>query len=199
MQKRAPPTTHREWDTASGRCQRGTPAEGIRPRAGHDWSGRGAETDLTQIVPQIVPYVLAHAQWVGPVLLGAGLLVRLLGRAIARFLFVAGVLATAAVAYQEYQLLHSTVVAGGILLVGLVIFALLAWTVRGLSFLFALALIAAAFYLILYGWAGPAYVATTTGELVWAGATILTMIAGGLRGFFARRMPVAGLAAGVAH
>ena len=161
--------------------------------------GRGAETDLAQIVPQIVPYVLAHARWVGPGLLGAGLLVRFLGRALSRALFVAGLLATAAVAYQEYQLLHSPVVAGGILLVGLVIFGLLAWTVRGLSFLFALALIAAAFYLILFGWVGPAYVATTTGELVWAGATIFTMTASGLRGFLARRAPIAGLAVGVPH
>ena len=158
-------------------------------------TGGGAETDLSQIVP----YILAHAQWVGPALLGTGLLVRLLGRALARSLFVAGLLATAAGAYQEYQALHSIVVVGGILLVGLVIFGLLAWTVRGLSFVFALALVAAAFYLILYGWAGPAYVATTTGALEWAGATILTMIAGGLRGVFARRVPIAGLATGVAH
>ncbi|HYM39119.1 MAG TPA: hypothetical protein VEY12_03090 [Thermoplasmata archaeon] len=132
-------------------------------------------------------------------LLGVGLLVRLLGRALARSLFVAGLLATAAVAYQEYQLLHSTVVAGGILLVGLVIFGLLAWTVRGLSFFFAFALIAAAFYLILYGWAGPSYVATTTGELTWAGATIFTMIVSGVRGFLTRRVPVAAVATGIIH
>lgn len=148
---------------------------------------------------QVVPYVLAHAQWLGPALLAAGVVVRLLGRWLARSLFAAGLLATLAIAYQEYQVLHSSAVATGILLVGLVVFGLLSWTVRGLSFFFAFVLIAAAFYLILYGWEGPSYVATTSGELVWAGATILTMIVSGVRGFLLRRVPVAAVAASAIH
>lgn len=123
---------------------------------------------------------------------------RLLGRTLARSLFVAGLLSTAAVAYQEWQVLHSAIVAGGILVVGLVVFGLLAWTVRGLSFFFAFALIAAAFYLTLYGWMGPDFVATTNGALAWAGATILTMIVTGLRGW-AHRLPLPVAAAGVVH
>ena len=155
----------------------------------------GAAIDFSQIVA----YVLAQAQWVGPSLLGAGLVVRLLGRALSRALFAAGILATAGIAFQEWQVLHSTVVAGGILLVGLVIFGLLAWTVRGLSFVFALVLIAAAFYLILYGWMGPTYVATANGSLIWAGSTILTMILSGLRGHWARVAAIPAMAAGVVH
>ena len=141
---------------------------------------------------QIVPYLLVHAQWVGPALLGAGILVRVLGRALSRVLLVAGVLAVAAFAYQEWQAAHSVLLAGGILLAGLVIFGLLAWTIRGISFLFAFVLLAAAFYLIVYGWMGPSFVATTIGSLTWAGATILTMIGTGvLNGLRRASVPVA--------
>ncbi len=150
-------------------------------------------------VTQVLPYVLAHAQWVGPALLGAGVIVRVLGRAIARMLLMAGILATAAFAFQEWQAVHSLVVAGGILLVGLAIFGLLAWTVRGVSFLVGFALLAAAWYLVLYGWIGPSYVGTNTGLLTWAGATIITMILTGLRGGWARRMPVPSVGVGALH
>lgn len=131
---------------------------------------------------QVVPYVLAHAQWIGPGLLTVGLIVRILGRTISRALLAAGVLATLAVAYGQWQIAHSLLWAGGILVAGLVVFGLLAWTIRGLSFLFAFGLFAAAWYLILYGWAGPSFVATTTGSLAWAGAAILSMVVSGLGG-----------------
>lgn len=147
---------------------------------------------------QIIPYILAHAQWVGLAFLGLGIAVRLLGRAISRMLLVAGVLAVAAFAYQEWQSLHSVLVAGGILLAGIVVFGLLAWTVRGLSFLFAFALLAAAFYLMVYGWMGPVFVATTIGTLTWAGATILTMIVTGLGGGLHHRAPHTAVGTGVA-
>ena len=138
---------------------------------------------------QIVPYVLAHAQWIGPALLGAGIAVRLFGRALSRVLLVAGLLATAAVAYQEWQVAHSLLWAGGILVAGLVIFGLLAWTVRGISFLFAFARLAGAFYLILYAWMGPAFAGSILGSLTWAGATIATMIVTGVRGLGVHRVP----------
>jgi len=148
---------------------------------------------------QIVPYVLQHAQWIGLALLAAGILVRVLGRAIGRALFVAGLVATAAVAYQEWQAVHSLLLAGGILLAGLAIFGLLAWTIRGLSFLLAFVVLAAAFYLLVYGWIGPSFAATTMGSLTWAGATILTMIVTGLHGGWIRRAPVAAITAGALH
>jgi hypothetical protein len=150
----------------------------------------GVEMDLSQILP----YVLAHAQWIGPALLVVGLLVRLVGKFISRVLFVAGFLATAAIAYQEWQVAHSLLWAGGILIVGLVVFGLLAWTIRGISFLFAFGLLAAAFYLILHGWVGPAFAASTLGSLTWAGATIATMIITGFHGMWLHR--AVGAAAG---
>lgn len=151
--------------------------------------------DLTQIVP----FALAQAKWVGAALLSAGIAVRLIGRAIGRTLLFAGLLASAAFAYQEWQSLHSLFVSGGILLLGAVLFGLLAWTIRGLSFLFAFVLIAAAFYLLVYGWLGPSFAATTKGELAWAGSTILTMIVTGFRGGLLRRTPLAVLPAPVPH
>lgn len=144
---------------------------------------------------QIVPYVLAHAQWIGPALLGVGIVVRVLGRGLSRILFAAGVLAAAAFAYQEWQAVHNPLLAGGILLAGLIIFGLLAWTIRGISFLFAFVLLAAAFYLIVYAWMGPAFVGTTIGSLTWAGATILTMIVTGIRGRWLR--PAAAIGPGI--
>ncbi len=97
-------------------------------------------------------------------------------------LLLAGLLGTAAFAYQEWQAMHSLLVAGGILLAGVVLFGLLAWTVRGIAFLFALVLFAGAWYLILYGWVGPSFVATSLGSLSWVGATILSMVGSGLGG-----------------
>lgn len=149
--------------------------------------------DLTQIVP----YVLAHAQWLGPALLGVGILVRVFGRALSRLLFGAGLLATSAFAYQEWLVLHSVYVAAGIFLLGLVVFGLLAWTIRGISFLFAFVLIAAAFYLSVYGWMGPTFAGSTVGSLTWAGATILAMITTGLHGRLARGAAGAAIGAGI--
>ena len=146
---------------------------------------------------QVAPYILAHAQWIGPALLAAGLAVRLAGRVLGRFLLAVGVLATAILAYQEWQSLHSLPVAGGILLVGLVLFGLLAWTVRGISFLFAFVLLAAAFYLILYGWMGSGFAGSTMGSLTWAGATVLTMIVTGLHGLVVRHAAGAALGTGL--
>ncbi len=156
--------------------------------------GEGVEVDLSQIVA----YAIAQAKWVGPALLAAGIAVRVVGQAIGRALLFGGLLVAAFFAYQEWQALHSLWIAGSILLGGAVVFGLLAWTVRGLSFLFALALIAAAFYLLLYGWAGSAFTGTTIGSLTWAGATILTMIATGIGGWF-HRLPAATLVAGLGH
>ena len=130
---------------------------------------------------QIVPYILAHAQWLGPALLGVGILVHVFGRALSRILLGAGVLATAAFSYQEWQILHSVYIAAGILLLGLVVFGLLAWTIRGISFLFAFVLIAAAFYLMVFGWMGPTFAASTLGSLMWSGGAILAMVLTGLR------------------
>lgn len=148
---------------------------------------------------QIFTYALVQAKWLGLALLGTGIAIRLAGRAIGRFLFAAGILAAAAVAYQEWQAMHSLLVSGGILLAGAVVFGLLAWTVRGISFLFAFVLLAAAFYLLVYGWVGPSFADTTAGSLTWAGATILTMVLTGLRGGWVSRAPVAAAAAGPAH
>ncbi len=151
--------------------------------------------DLTQVVS----FGLAQAKWLGGALLGAGVAIRLVGRAISRTLLFAGLLATAALAYQEWQSLHSLWVAGGILLTGGVVVGLLAWTIRGLTFVFAFVLIAAAFYLLVYGWMGPSFAATTKGALSWAGATIVTMILTGLHGSLARKAPVAAAGLGLAH
>ncbi len=147
---------------------------------------------------QILTYVLAHAQWIGPALLAAGIVVRLVGRALGRFLLIAGLVATAALAYQEWQSMHSLLVAGGILLAGVALFAFLAWTVRGISFLFAFVLFAAAWYLILYGWVGPSFADTTLGALTWAGAAILSMVVSGLGGGWLHRRPVPAGGAGAA-
>lgn len=179
----------------SGRCQCGVPGKAISLRTGHDYPGEGAETDLSQIVA----FVLAQAKWLGPALLAVGVAIRVLGKLLGHILLAAGLLATAAIAYQEWQALHSLPIAGGIFLVGAVVFGLLAWTVRGLSFLFAFVLIAAAFYLLVYGWMGPAFAGTTTASVAWAGATIVTMIVTGFRGGWLHRVPVAAAAAGVLH
>ncbi len=140
---------------------------------------------------QIVPYILAHAQWIGPALLAVGVLVRLVGRVIGRALFFGGLLGTAAFAYQEWQVAHNVLWAGAILVLGLIVFGLLAWTVRGISFLFAFALLAAGFYLALYGWAGPSFAGSLSGALTWTAATIATMAVTGLR-----RLAMHGMAAG---
>jgi hypothetical protein len=163
-------------------------------------------TQLSQIVPyiiahlsQIVPYVLAHAQWVGPALLAAGIAIRLLGRAIGRALLLAGLLATAVLAYQEWNAVHSLALAGGILFGGIAVFGLLAWTIRGLSFLFSFVLLASAFFLVVYGWIGPSFAVSTTGSLTWAGATILTMIVTGFSRGRAVRLLTPGLGAALVH
>lgn len=137
-------------------------------------------------------YVLAHAQWIGPALLAAGVAIRLVGRALGRLLLLAGLLGTAAFAYQEWQAVHSLLLAGGILLAGVILFGLLAWTVRGIAFLFALVLFAGAWYLILYGWAGPGFLATSLGSLSWAGAVILSMAGSGRRGGWLHRATLTG-------
>ena len=148
---------------------------------------------------QIVTFGLAQAKWLGAALLSAGILVRRAGRALGRVLFAGGVLGAGAVAYQEWQVLHSLLISGGIVLAAVVVLGLLAWVVRGISFLFSFALIAAAFYLLAYGWMGPSFANTTTGALAWAGATILTMIATGLKGSLLRHVPAAAAATGLLH
>lgn len=147
---------------------------------------------------QIVDFGLSQAKWLGLALLGAGVLIRLAGRALGRALFVAAVLGAAAFAYQEWQVLHSLLISGGIVLAAVAVFGLLAWVVRGISFLFAFVLIAGAFYLLAYGWMGPSFANTTTGALAWAGATILTMVATGLRGSLLHHAPAA-VGAGLLH
>ncbi len=146
---------------------------------------------------QIVDFSLSYAKWLGLALLAAGIGIRVFGQAIGRALFYGGALAVVALAYREWQALHSLAIAGGILLAGLVVFGLLAWTVRGVSFIIALALVAAAFYLLAYGWLGPSFTSTLTGALGWAGATILTMIVSGLKGRWLRHVPTAVAAAGL--
>lgn len=96
-------------------------------------------------------------------------------------------------------MLHSLPVAGGILILGAIVFGLLAWTARGLSFLFAFVLIAGAFYLLVYGWMGPSFAATTTASIAWAGATIITMIVTGIRGSLHRAIPAAVAGASLVH
>ncbi len=156
---------------------------------------RGDIVDLTQIAT----FAMAQAKWVGAALLAAGVAVRLIGRALGRTLLVAGLLATAALAYHEWQSLHNLLVAGGILLLGATTVGLLAWTIRGLSFVFAFVLIAASFYLLLYGWVDPTFTGTTRGELTWVGATILTMIVTGLRGGGLHRTAIVAVGAGLPH
>lgn len=146
---------------------------------------------------QVVSYILAHAQWIGPALLAAGLAVRLAGRVLGHLLLAVGVLATGSLAYLEWQSLHSLPMAGGILLAGLVLFGLLAWTVRGISFLFAFVLLAAAFYLILYGWMGPGFAGSTAGSLAWAGATVATMVLTSLRSLVLRHAAGAAVGTGL--
>ena len=135
---------------------------------------------------QIVPYILAHAQWIGPALIAVGLLVRLLGKVIGRILLVAGLLATAAIAYQAWGLAHNLLWSGAILVLGLLVFGLLAWAIRGISFVAAFVLLAAGFYLVLHGYVGPVFAGSVSGSLTWAGATILTMTVTGLRGLLLR-------------
>ncbi len=144
---------------------------------------------------QAIAFALAQAKWLGPALLATGIAVRLVGRAIARALLAAGILAAAGLAYQEWQALHNPLVSGGILLLGVVVFGLLAWTARGLSFLFAFALIAAAFYLLVYGWVGPSFAESTLGALTWAGAAIGTVAVTGIGGWL-HRVPGTPLGAG---
>ena len=141
---------------------------------------------------QVLTYVYAHAQWIGIALLAAGVAVRLAGRTLGRILFVGGLLGTAAFAYQEWQAMHSLLVAGGILLAGVVLFGLLAWTVRGIAFLFALVLFAGAWYLILYGWVGPGFIVTSLGSLSWVAAVILSMVGSGVGGGWLHRAVVTG-------
>ena len=145
---------------------------------------------------QIATLALAQAKWLGLALLGTGILIRLAGRALGRALLLVGTLGAAALSYVEWQAMHSLLLSGSILLAGAIVFGLLAWTVRGLSFLFAFGLIAAAFYLLVYGWVGPSFANTTTGSLTWAGATISTMVATGFGGWLHRAAPSA---AGFAH
>ncbi len=145
---------------------------------------------------QAVAFALAQAKWLGPALLVTGVAVRLIGRAIGRALLVAGILAAAGLAYMEWQALHSLLVSGGILLLGIAVFGLLAWTIRGLSFLFAFVLIAAAFYLLVYGWAGPSFADSTLGSLTWAGAAIGTMAVTGLGAGWLHRAPTAAIGVG---
>ena len=130
---------------------------------------------------QFVPYVEAHALWIGSALVAAGVAVRLVGHAIGRALLVTGLLGTAVFAYQEYLAAHNLLLSSAIALGGLLLFGLLAWTVRGLSFLFAFVLLAAGFYLAVYGWAGAAFVSSTVGSFIWATATIVTMVLSGVR------------------
>lgn len=130
---------------------------------------------------QIVAYVLANAPWIGPALLALGLLIRLVGRFVGRALLVVGLLGTAAFAYQAWQVAHNMAWAGAILVLGLVVFGLLAWTVRGISFLFAFVILAAGFYLVLYGWAGPAFAGSVSGSMTWAAAAVATMALTGIR------------------
>ncbi len=151
------------------------------------------ELDLSQIVA----IGLSQAKWLGLALLSAGVLVRLAGKALGHMLFFGAVLAAAGLAYHEWQVLHSLLVSGGIVLGAVVVFGLLAWVVRGISFLFGFVLVAAGFYLLAYGWMGPSFANTTTGALVWAGATIATMIATGLKGSLLRHAPAAALGAGL--
>ena len=148
---------------------------------------------------QVVSFAFAHARWLGLAFLAAGIGVRLAGRALSRVLLAAGILAAAGVAYQEWQAMHSLLVAAGILVAGAMVFGLLAWTVRGISFLFAFVLVAAAFYLLAFGWLGPSFANSTVGSLTWAGATILTMMVTGLRGAFRVGTPVAALGGGLVH
>lgn len=148
---------------------------------------------------QLVGLAFVHARWVGVVLLAAGVAVRMAGRALSRALLAAGILAAAGLAYQEWAALHSVLVSGGILLLGAAFFGVLAWTLRGLTFLVAFVLVAVAVYLLLFGWMGPSFVGTTFGSLTWGGATILTMIATGSRGGVARRVPLAAIGAGLSR
>ncbi len=146
---------------------------------------------------QVVPYILVHARWIGPALLGAGLLVRFLGKFISRALFVAGLVAVAAIAYGQWQAGHGLLWSGGILVAGLIVFGLLAWTIRGVSFVFAFALLAGAFYLIMYGWVGASFANSTVGAMTWAGSTIVTMTATGLRSLLLRHAATAATGVGL--
>ncbi len=144
---------------------------------------------------QIVPFVLAHAQWIGPALLGAGILVRVLGRALARLVLAVGLLAATGIAYDQYLITHSLVIAGAIVLGAVVVFGILSWAIRGVTLLIAFGLLAGAFYLILYGWVGPAFTSSTMGSLTWAGAAILTEALAGLKTGWLRGIPAAAVAA----
>ena len=146
---------------------------------------------------QVIAFGLSEAKWIGLALLSAGVLIRVAGRAISHALFFGGVLAAAGVAYYEWQALHSLLVSGGLVLGAVVVLGLLAWVIRGLSFVVAFVLIAAAFYLLAYGWMGPSFANTTTGALTWAGATILTMIATGLKGGLPRHASAAAVGVGL--
>ena len=147
----------------------------------------------------IVPYILTHARWIGPALLGAGILVRVFGRAVARLVLAVGLLAAAGIAYQEYLTTHSLAIAAAIVLGAVVLFGILSWAIRGVTLLLAFALLAGAFYLMLYGWLGPWYASSTIGSLTWAGAAILTELVAGLKTGWLRAVPTVAMAAGAAH
>jgi|GEM_PF-2716795 len=135
----------------------------------HGPAAGGRSTDISQLVP----FVLEHALLVGVALLIAAVLVRALGRALSFSLLVAGVLVTAYFGFQEWQATRDLFVVGTLLATGLVAAGFLAWVVRVVALVVAIGLVAAGWYLLLYGWMGPAFLETTTGLTTWAAATIL--------------------------
>lgn len=142
----------------------------------------------------LVPLVLAYAIPVGVGLLIAAVLVRLVGRALGFALFAAGALVAAYVGFQQWQATGDLLLVVTVLAAGIAASGFLAWVVRAVSFVVAIGLVAVAWYLLLYGSMGEAFLTTTTGYVTWGVAALLSAIAVLRLGGRPRLRPAPGLA-----
>ncbi len=161
----------------SGRCQRasGEPSKGISPR-GVPRQGGGEETDLPSFVTPFVPLILAHALPIGAALLAAGVAIAFVGRAVGRFVLAVGVVVTAALAYREWLPSHDLLLAGGIVLAGLIISGLVAALVRWVAVLLEIGLFAGGWYLVVYATMGPTFLGTNVGLATWGIAAVIMAV-----------------------
>lgn len=127
-------------------------------------------------VSTILPWILAHALLVGLGLVVLGGLARLLGRALSFGILAAGLVVTASVAWGQWQAAHNLLAAGTLFLIGLAIAGLLAWLIRAVSFILALALFGGGWYLLLYSQMGAPFLTTSVGLGTWAALVILGMV-----------------------
>ena len=125
---------------------------------------------------QIASIILPFAWPIGLGLLLATALSRVLQRGVGPVILAVGLAATGYLAFAEWQVGHASLVLVGILLFAILLSAVGAWSLRRPAPVLELAILAVAWYLVLQGTVGTAFVATTTGSLAWALLVLLTMI-----------------------